>query len=117
MHVVAAGLDVTGVTIPGVPFIALGHNARIAWGMTNTGADVQDMFLERVDMGRKRVMSGDWVPVEVTTAEIPVRGRAPRAFEIWKTRHGPIFADAGLDWDAPPAWLSPAGRPDEGAAL
>ena len=111
MHLVAAGLDVSGVTIPGVPFIALGHNARIAWGMTNTGADVQDLYLERVDVGRKRVMyRGQWVPVEVTTAEIPVRGEAPRPFEIWKTRHGPIFADAGLDWDAPPSWLTPAGR-------
>ncbi len=111
MHLVAAGLDVSGVTIPGVPFIALGHNARIAWGMTNTGADVQDLYLERVDVGRKRVLyRGQWVAVEVTAADIPVRGEAPRPFEIWKTRHGPIFADAGLDWDAPPAWLSPAGR-------
>ena len=54
MHLVASGLDVTGVTIPGVPFIVLGHNARIAWGITNTNADVQDLFLERVDVGRKR---------------------------------------------------------------
>ncbi|MEO8677936.1 MAG: penicillin acylase family protein [Vicinamibacterales bacterium] len=111
MHIVAADLDVAGVTIPGVPFIALGHNARIAWGMTNTGADVQDLYLERVDVGKKRVMyRGQWVPVEVTATEIPVRGKSPVPFEIWKTRHGPIFADAGLDWDAPPAWLSPAGR-------
>ncbi len=113
MHLVAAGLDVAGVTIPGVPFVALGHNARIAWGMTNTGADVQDLYLERVDIARKRVFSrGDWVPVEVTTADIPVRGRArPFPFEVWKTRHGAIFSSVGLEWDAPPAWLSPEGRP------
>ena len=65
MHLVAAGLDVIGVTIPGVPFIALGHNARIAWGMTSTGADVQDLALERVDVGKKRSMyRGEWVPIE-----------------------------------------------------
>jgi penicillin G amidase len=111
MHLVAAGLNVSGVTIPGVPFIALGHNALIAWGMTNTGADVQDLYLERVDVGKKRVLDrGQWVAVQVTPADIPVRGEAPRSFEIWTTRHGPIFADAGLDWDAPPAFLSPAGR-------
>jgi penicillin amidase len=115
MHLVAAGLDVIGVTIPGVPFVALGHNARIAWGMTATGADVQDLTLERVDVGRKRAMyRGEWTPIEVVTADIPVRGRsAPFPFEIWKTRNGPIFADVDSDWDAPPSWLSPDGRPSE----
>ena len=112
MHLVSVDLDVAGVSIPGVPFIALGHNARIAWGMTNTGADVQDLYLERIDVGRKQALwHGEWVPVEVTTANIPVRGRrAPQPFEIWKTRHGPIFANVGLDWEVPPAWLSPVGR-------
>jgi penicillin amidase len=115
MHLVAAGLDVIGVTIPGVPFVALGHNARIAWGMTTTNADVQDLAIERVDVGRKRAMyRGEWVPVEITPAHIPVRGRSqPLPFEVWKTRNGPIFADADLDWDAPPTWLSPDDRPAE----
>ena len=94
MHLVASGLDVMGVTIPGVPFIALGHNARIAWGMTATGADVQDLAVERVDIGKKRSMyRGEWVPIETIQADIPVRGRSvPLPFEIWKTRNGPIFA-------------------------
>ncbi len=115
MHLVAAGLDVIGVTIPGVPFVALGHNARIAWGMTATNADVQDLALERIDVGRKRAMyRGEWVPVDVTPADIPVRGRSqPLPFEVWKTRNGPIFADLDLDWEAPPSWLSPDGRPNE----
>jgi penicillin amidase len=116
LHLVAAGLDVAGVTIPGVPFVVLGHNARVGWGITNTGADVQDLFLERIDVGGKRAWSrGEWVPVEVTAADIPIRGHSePYRFEVWKTRNGPIFADVGLDWDAPPSWLSPAGRsPDE----
>jgi penicillin amidase len=114
MHLVSAGLDVTGVTIPGVPFVAIGHNARIAWGMTNTGADVQDLYLERMDVGRKRVLAGgDWVAADVTAVEIPVRGRdVPEKFEVWTTRHGPIFAEVGLNWDTPPAWLSPEGRVD-----
>jgi penicillin amidase len=115
LHLVAAGLDVIGVTIPGVPFVALGHNARIAWGMTATGADVQDLSLERVDLGRKRAMyRGEWVPIETTKADIPVRGRSqPLPFEVWKTRNGPIFADVDGQWDAPPAWLSPDGRPSD----
>jgi penicillin amidase len=112
MHIASAGLDVAGVTIPGTPFVVLGHNGRIAWGLTNTGADVQDLYLERIDVGRKRVMAnGQWVGADVTPVDIPVRGRsAPEKFEIWKTRHGPVFADVGLDWEGPPAWLSPEGR-------
>ena len=115
MHLVAAGLDVAGVTIPGVPFIVLGHNARIAWGMTATGADVQDLAVERVDVGQKRAMyRGEWVPIETTTADIPVRGRSvPLPFEVWKTPNGPIFAADDLDWEAPPSWLSPDERPNE----
>ena len=113
LHLVAAGLDVAGVTVPGVPFVVLGHNARVGWGITNTNADVQDLFLERIQVGNKRAFHrGEWVPVEVTPADIPIRGHAqPYPFEVWKTRNGPIFADVGLDWDAPPSWLSPEGRP------
>ncbi len=113
LHLVAAGLDVTGVTVPGVPFVVLGHNARVGWGITNTGADVQDLFLERIDVGQQRAWSaGRWERIDVTPADIPVRGRsAPYPFEVWATRNGPIFAEAGLEWSAPPSWLSPAGRP------
>ncbi|MGH9202102.1 MAG: penicillin acylase family protein, partial [Vicinamibacterales bacterium] len=112
MHLVSAGLDVIGSTVPGIPFVVLGHNARVAWGMTNTGADVQDLYLERIDVGRRRVMAGgQWVEAEVTPVEIPVRGRSsPERFEVWKTRHGPVYADVGLDWEGPPGWLSPEGR-------
>src|SRR6185503_7297569 len=76
MHLVAPGLDVAGVTIPGVPFVIIGHNRRIAWGFTNSGADVQDLALERLDVPRKRYMSSSgWQPAKVTRVEIPVRGR------------------------------------------
>lgn len=109
VHVVAAGLDAIGVSIPGSPFVIIGHNARIAWGLTNTGADVQDLYLERVDVKRRQYLwRGEWAPVTVTASDIPVRGRTrPERFEVWRTRHGAILADVGLDWDEPPAWLSP----------
>jgi penicillin G amidase len=107
MHLVAAGLDVMGVTIPGTPFVIIGHNARVAWGVTNTGADVQDLYIERIDLARRRYFSrGQWLPVEVTAAEIPVRGRAAEPFEVWRTHHGAVFAELGLDWNEPPAWLT-----------
>lgn len=111
MHLVAAGLDVQGVSVPGTPFIAIGHNARIAWGLTNTGADVQDLVLQKFDLARRRVEGpAGWEAVQVESAPIPVKGRStPEPFEIWRTSHGPVFADESLDWEAPPAWLSPDG--------
>ena len=109
LHLVAAGLDVQGVSVPGTPFIAIGHNARIAWGLTNTGADVQDLVLQKFDLARRRVEGpSGWDAVQVESAPIPVKGRsAPEPFEIWRTPHGAVFADESLDWEAPPAWLSP----------
>jgi penicillin amidase len=114
MHLVAAGLDVIGVTIPGVPFVIIGHNRRVAWGFTNSGADVQDLSLERIDVARKRYQSaGGWQPATVTRVEIPVRGRSrPELFDVWETARGTLFAEPGLAWEAPPAWMSPgAGEP------
>ncbi len=115
MHLVAADLDVVGVTIPGVPVVVLGHNARIAWGITNTNADVQDLAIERINVGTKRSFyRGEWVPIDIVKADIPVRGRSqPLPFEVWKTRNGPIVAEVGLHWESPPSWLSPDDRPAE----
>ena len=66
-------------------------------------------------MRRKRSFyRGEWVPIEVTQADIPVRGRSqPVPFEIWKTRNGAIVADVELDFETVPMWLSPATRPNE----
>ncbi len=49
VHLKAPGLDVTGVSLPGVPGVIIGHNQRIAWGVTNLGFDVQDLYLEKID--------------------------------------------------------------------
>jgi penicillin amidase len=112
-HIVAAGVDVRGMAIPGIPFVIIGHNARVAWGLTNSGADVQDLTVERFDVaGRRYLDRGRLVPVDVEATEIPVRGRRPEPFEIWRTARGTVFADEGLEWDAPPRWLSP-GRDDD----
>lgn len=120
MHLVAAGLDVQGVSVPGTPFIAIGHNARIAWGFTNTGADVQDLVVERLDLAGKRAWNGSgWDPVRVEAAPIPVRGRAtPVPFEVWRTANGVVYADETLEWEAPPGWLVAEGpRSGEQRAL
>jgi penicillin amidase len=96
-HIVAAGqpgMNVAGVTIPGLPFVIIGHNDRIAWGLTNSGADVQDFYIERLDGSRQRyLVNGDnWLPIDTTRRDVRVRGRAaPVPFEVRRTRHGPIL--------------------------
>jgi len=109
LHLVAAGLDVQGVTVPGTPFVAIGHNARIAWGITNTGADVQDFVVQTFDLAGQRVQGPQgWTPVAVESMPIPVKGRStPVPFEVWKTPQGVVFADESLDWESAPSWLTP----------
>jgi penicillin amidase len=99
VHVAAKDMDVAGVTIPGIPFVVIGHNARIGWGLTNAGADVQDFFIEQLDPSRQHYRVGeDWVPLEVQRHEIRVRGRrSPLVFEVRSTRHGPVGNPD--DWD------------------
>jgi len=108
LHLVAAGLDVQGVTVPGAPFVIIGHNARVAWGITNTGADVQDFTVQAIDLAGRRAQGAQgWEPVRVEAAPIVVKGQsAPVPFEVWHTAHGVVFADESLAWEAPPSWLT-----------
>ncbi len=93
VQIVSDTLNVTGVTIPGIPFIVIGHNERVGWGLTNVGTDVQDFFVERLDGARQRYQVGnEWLPLKVRRHEIRVRGRdEPVVFEVRSTRHGPIL--------------------------
>lgn len=48
-HMQGGRINAIGATFPGLPAIVIGHNERIAWGVTNTGPDVQDLYIERID--------------------------------------------------------------------
>jgi penicillin amidase len=75
------GFQVAGFSLPGVPMILLGHNERIAWGVTDMIPDVEDFYIEKVDDRQKPsryLFRGAWRPVEVVRETIPVRGRAWR---------------------------------------
>jgi penicillin amidase len=114
VHISSETLTVAGVTIPGIPFIIIGHNARLGWGLTNVGTDVQDFFIEKLDESRTRYRSGDgWLPLEIRRHEIRVSGRSePMVFEVRSTRHGPVLnAD---EWqDAQPGNPAQRGVLDE----
>lgn len=112
-HLSAPGLRVGGVTAPGGPGVIIGHNDRIAWGMTNVGPDVQDLYEEKFDPANpKRYLTPTgWRDAEVRHEEIKVRkgftesGTDTVALDVTVTRHGPIvFEKAGkryaLRWTA-----------------
>jgi len=91
----APGLDVTGATVPGVPFHILGHNGRIAWGFTTTDSDTQDLFLERLDTDRPgHYQTPDGPAPFVTRREtIAIKGVPAKTFTVRETRHGPVISD------------------------
>ena len=91
----APGFTVSGATAPGVPFTILGHNGRIAWGLTTTESDTQDLFVERLDPADKdRYQTPDGMRrFEKREEIIRVRGADDVAFVVRQSRHGPIISD------------------------
>ena len=89
--------DVAGFGFAGVPGIVTGHNKNIAWGVTNTEADVEDVFLEKLDETNHpdQYLSGDkWLPLTVYTETILVKGGAPAITQTVRvTNHGPLLSD------------------------
>jgi penicillin amidase len=84
------GRFVRGASLPGLPGVSLGQNNDVCWTFTNTMADTQDLFVERVE-GDRYLFEGEWRPLEVVREEIPVKGReAPETLEVRSTHHGPI---------------------------
>jgi len=95
VHLVAPGWNVAGVTFPGVPGVVIGHNERIAWGVTNVGPDVQDLYIERPNPANLRQFEyqGAWEDAHVVQEEIRVKGQGPVVRDVLITRHGPIVTD------------------------
>jgi penicillin amidase len=92
----ACPYDVTGVSFPGVPAVILGHNARIAWGVTNAGPDVQDLFVEAPDPAdpeNRYLHAGRSVAYETRQETIAVAGGEPFTITVRETVHGPVVSD------------------------
>ena len=92
-HITGGQLDVIGATLPGMPGVMIGHNQRIAWGITALVGDSQDLFVERVNRRDEAEYDGVWEPMTVLRDIIKVRGQADVAMRIRITRHGPILSD------------------------
>jgi penicillin amidase len=92
-HLTAPGMNVIGATLPGVPAVVLGHNQHIAWGFTNTGPDVQDLYIEKLDA------AGGYITPEVPRAfqiveeTIQVKDAPAEKLRVRISRHGPVISD------------------------
>lgn len=93
-----APLNVSGVTLPGLPGVIVGHNDQIAWGITNLEFDVQDLYRERIDPVSGRYQAG--AGAEQARAEreiILIKDSRPAELLTWITRHGPLIVSSGKD--------------------
>lgn len=110
-HLSTPDMRVSGVTFPGVPGVVLGHNENIAWGATNVGPDVQDLYRETFnDKGEYKTPTG-WEKIVVRREEIKVRQNPlasvteTQVIEVEETRNGTIITDEfgqkfALKWTA-----------------
>jgi penicillin amidase len=95
MHQVVEGkLDVTGVILPGQPFIVAGHNNYIAWGFTNVMVDNADFYMEKVhpDNPHQYELNGLWKDMEVRKENIQIKGGQTKTEELRFTHRGPIVS-------------------------
>ncbi len=100
---------VRGASMPGMPGVYMGQNNDVCWTFTNVMADIQDLFVERID-GDTYLFEDEWLPLQTVREEIAVKGRSePVVLEVRSTHHGPIVNEAlGADEAEPLAlrWLT-----------
>jgi penicillin amidase len=89
------GLHVAGVSLPGLPYVLIGHNERIAWGATLSFVDCEDLFVERLEVNEapRYIYQDSWHKAETSEEVIEVRGKANHVESVITTRHGPIISN------------------------
>jgi penicillin amidase len=95
-HLDAPGMNVIGGTLPGIPGVVLGRTDQYAWSFTNTGPDVQDLYIEQIDSKNPAMYRGPDgpLPFKVRQEIIDIKGSPPLTFLVKETRHGPVISDA-----------------------
>jgi penicillin G amidase len=98
-HLQAPGVNVSGVIFAGVPGIIVGHNEHVAWGVTNVGPDVMDLYIEKRNPDRPHEFEykGKWEPAKIYKEEIKVKGQPSILYDVEETRHGPIISEFADD--------------------
>jgi penicillin amidase len=87
--------DVVGFSFAGVPGVIIGHNNHIAWGVTNVGPDVQDLYIEKINPANPNQYEfrGEWQDMEVIEEVITVNGGEDVVLPVRLTQHGPIITE------------------------
>jgi penicillin amidase len=92
-HLKSGNLDVAGVTLPGMPYVIVGHNQRIAWGFTNVGPTVADAFIENFNAQGAYQTPRGWQQPEHRAEVIHIKDKPDVTLDVKITRHGPIATD------------------------
>lgn len=113
LHVTTPEWSLAGASLPGAPAVAAGHNGHVAWGVTAGLLDNTDFFVEEVGPDGASVRRGDrFVPVEVRTEVIEVRGKGPEVVKVLVTDRGPMVGPAFLgevgNLSMSATWLRPS---------
>jgi penicillin amidase len=91
LRTVDGAIDVTGLTLPGAPFVIVGRNAHVAWSFTNLGGDVQDIYIEHLrgtgSATEYKRPDGSWIPAEHHSEHIRVRGGSDVTLDVMTTTH------------------------------
>jgi penicillin amidase len=93
LRTTSGGFDVAGVTLPGIPFVIVGHNQRIGWGFTNVGPTVEDDFIEEFNAAGQYKTPAGWVEPQHRRETIHVKGKPDVTLDVVTTRHGPIISE------------------------
>jgi penicillin amidase len=92
-HLHCRNFEVAGVTLPGVPYVIVGHNQRVAWGFTNVGPTVEDLYIETFNASGQYLTPQGWKEALHRHEVIRVKDQPDVDLEVTITRHGPIVSE------------------------
>ncbi len=92
-HLRCGSFDVAGVTLPGMPYVVVGHNQRLAWGFTNIGPTIEDAYIETFNSDGKYLTPDGWKQPERRRELIHIKGQLDAFVDVTLTRHGPIVTE------------------------
>ena len=92
------GLELSGFTLPGTPFVIMGRNDRIGWGITNIGTDVIDYFILKInpDNHGQYLLDGKWVNFGVVEKKIKIKGGREKTIRVLTSVFGPVVEKDGV---------------------
>jgi penicillin amidase len=107
-HNVEGKINVTGLVLPGQPFVIVGHTDSIAWGMTNVAVDDLDFYAEKLNNDSTQyLLDGEWKDLQIKTETIKTKEGVDFLKTLRFTHRGPIVNDFKKDADMPVSihWL------------